>query len=97
MGDPADSAIMGDPPIMEDSALCLGPLLPQVDVQSGETRLWGQEGHIPGEPIFVARPGGEREDDGVLLSVVLAGALRWRLAAGSWRLAAGDQVRGVGS
>lgn len=30
-------------------------------------------GHTPGEAIFVARPGGEAEDDGVLLSVVLDG------------------------
>ncbi|KAI3399584.1 hypothetical protein diail_6223 [Diaporthe ilicicola] len=30
-------------------------------------------GHTPGEAIFVQRPGGVREDDGVLLSVVLDG------------------------
>ncbi|KAG8168980.1 hypothetical protein KVR01_001729 [Diaporthe batatas] len=30
-------------------------------------------GHTPGEAIFVARPGGIKEDDGVLLSVVLDG------------------------
>lgn len=35
--------------------------------------LWREEGTFPGEPIFVPRPGGVREDDGVLLSVVLAG------------------------
>ncbi|KAL4435075.1 hypothetical protein ABPG77_003900 [Micractinium sp. CCAP 211/92] len=44
-----------------------------VDVETGETQVWRQPGHFPGEPIFVPRPGGEREDDGVLLSVVLAG------------------------
>lgn len=45
----------------------------QVDVRAGSTQLWQQPGHFPGEPVFVARPGGQREDDGVLLSVVLAG------------------------
>ncbi|KAL4458227.1 hypothetical protein ABPG75_013092 [Micractinium tetrahymenae] len=45
----------------------------KVDVQSGVTRLWRLPGHFPGEPIFVARPGGTGEDDGLLLTVVLAG------------------------
>lgn len=31
------------------------------------------QGHTPGEAIFVRRPGGVKEDDGVLLSVVLDG------------------------
>ena len=30
----------------------------------------------PGEPVFVARPGGIEEDDGVLLTVVLDGEAR---------------------
>lgn len=34
-------------------------------------RIWHEPGTYPGEPIFVARPGGRAEDDGVLLSVVL--------------------------
>lgn len=33
-------------------------------------------GHTPGEAIFVQRPGGVKEDDGVLLSVVLDGFRR---------------------
>lgn len=33
-------------------------------------------GHTPGEAIFVQRPGGVKEDDGVLLSVVLDGFCR---------------------
>ena len=45
----------------------------QVDVHASTTQLWQQPGHFPGEPVFVARPGGQQEDDGVLLSVVLAG------------------------
>ncbi|KAF9695581.1 hypothetical protein EKO04_006469 [Ascochyta lentis] len=35
--------------------------------------FWEQEGHTPGEPIFVADPKGKGEDDGVLLTVVLDG------------------------
>lgn len=38
---------------------------------------------VAGEPIFVARPGGEQEDDGVLLTVVLAGGLA---ARSGWRV-----------
>lgn len=33
--------------------------------------VWGQDGWYPSEPVFVARPDGEDEDDGVVLSVVL--------------------------
>jgi beta,beta-carotene 9',10'-dioxygenase len=43
----------------------------KVDTTSGETRAWGQSACYPGEPVFVARPDAEQEDDGVLLSVVL--------------------------
>jgi carotenoid cleavage dioxygenase-like enzyme len=43
-----------------------------VDVTSGATHYWQLPGHFPGEPIFVGRPGARREDDGVLLVVVLA-------------------------
>lgn len=32
---------------------------------------WAEQGCFPGEPVFVARPAGAKEDDGVLLSVVL--------------------------
>lgn len=35
--------------------------------------FWEEEGHTPGEPIFVADPEGREEDDGVLLTVVLDG------------------------
>jgi beta,beta-carotene 9',10'-dioxygenase len=43
----------------------------KVDIIDGSTRAWAQPGCYPGEPVFVARPGAEGEDDGVLLSVVL--------------------------
>ncbi len=43
----------------------------KIDVDTGATLNWSEPGASPGEPVFVARPGAEREDDGVLLSVVL--------------------------
>jgi beta,beta-carotene 9',10'-dioxygenase len=43
----------------------------KVDTVERSTRAWEQPGCYPGEPVFVARPGAEGEDDGVLLSVVL--------------------------
>ena len=42
-------------------------------MESGAHQVWQEEGTYPGEPIFVPRPGGSQEDDGLLLSVVLAG------------------------
>ena len=44
----------------------------RLDIQSGQHQVWQEEGTYPGEPIFIPRPGGTEEDDGVLLSVVLA-------------------------
>jgi carotenoid cleavage dioxygenase-like enzyme len=41
----------------------------KVDVRSGESRAFSDGERIYGEPIFVARPGGVDEDDGVLLTV----------------------------
>ena len=46
----------------------------KVDVERGEATTWREDGCYPGEPVFVARPGAEDEDAGVLLSVVLDGA-----------------------
>jgi beta,beta-carotene 9',10'-dioxygenase len=39
--------------------------------QRAQTRTWHEDSCYPGEPVFVPRPGGTEEDDGVLLSVVL--------------------------
>ncbi|KAL7784881.1 carotenoid oxygenase [Trichoderma ceciliae] len=48
----------------------------KTDVHTKGAVIWsGPRGHSPGEPIFVPRPGGTDEDDGVLLSVVLDGTL----------------------
>ena len=47
----------------------------KVDTSDGSAQSWAQDGCFPGEPVFIARPGAEDEDDGVLMSVVLdAGA-----------------------
>ncbi len=48
--------------------------LVKVNVESGETTTWFEPGSYPGEPVFVPSPHPDRrEDDGVLLSVVLDG------------------------
>jgi beta,beta-carotene 9',10'-dioxygenase len=43
----------------------------KVDVGEGSAERWHEDGCFPGEPVFVATPGAEGEDDGVILSVVL--------------------------
>jgi len=45
----------------------------KVDVAERRTIEWREDGCSPGEPVFVAAPDGEDEDDGVLLSVVFDG------------------------
>ncbi|EOA85194.1 hypothetical protein ACJQWK_06302 [Exserohilum turcicum] len=47
--------------------------LVKFDNKTQKSIFWEQDGHTPGEPIFVADPDGTEEDDGVLLSVVLDG------------------------
>lgn len=42
----------------------------KVDVEARDSLTWSQDGCSPGEPVFVAAPGAEPEDEGVLLSVV---------------------------
>jgi beta,beta-carotene 9',10'-dioxygenase len=43
----------------------------KIDVHDGAAKVFSEPGCYPGEPVFAARPEAEREDDGVLLSVVL--------------------------
>jgi carotenoid cleavage dioxygenase-like enzyme len=45
--------------------------LVKVDVTNGGVRRWQEPGCYPGEPVFIDRPDGTTEDDGVILSVVL--------------------------
>jgi carotenoid cleavage dioxygenase-like enzyme len=48
--------------------------LVKVDASTGQAADWYAPGCYPGEPVFVPRPGGSAEDDGVILSVVLDAA-----------------------
>jgi carotenoid cleavage dioxygenase-like enzyme len=41
------------------------------DLVERTSAVWSEDGCYPGEPVFVGRPHGAVEDDGVLLSVVL--------------------------
>jgi beta,beta-carotene 9',10'-dioxygenase len=43
----------------------------RADLGERTATVWQEDGCYPGEPVFVAAPGAEDEDDGVLLSVVL--------------------------
>jgi beta,beta-carotene 9',10'-dioxygenase len=43
----------------------------KADVEAGASAGWSEPGCYPGEPVFVPTPGSAREDDGVLLCVVL--------------------------
>jgi torulene dioxygenase len=45
----------------------------KMDTATQTCAAWSTPGHTPGEPIFVANPAREGEDDGVVLSVVLDG------------------------
>ena len=54
----------------EDSSFFDG--LAKIDRINGTSNVWKNPfGHTPGEAIFIPRPGGTEEDDGVLLTVVL--------------------------
>lgn len=44
------------------------------DGGAADVKTWAAPGCYPGEPVFVARPGGTAESDGVLLTVVLDAA-----------------------
>lgn len=47
--------------------------LSKISVSDARNTMWRREGCYPSEPVFVAEPNGEAEDDGVILSVVLDG------------------------
>ena len=48
--------------------------LVKIDVSDGSFVAWDEPDAWAGEPVFVPRPGGDGEDDGVVLSVVLDAA-----------------------
>lgn len=43
----------------------------KVNVTTGATNVWNEDDCYPGEPVFVSRSNAEKEDEGVLLSIVL--------------------------
>jgi beta,beta-carotene 9',10'-dioxygenase len=45
----------------------------KADLVDRRSTVWFEESCFPGEPVFIAAPGGQAEDEGVLLSVVLDG------------------------
>ncbi|PSP89153.1 hypothetical protein BRC90_05825 [Halobacteriales archaeon QS_4_69_34] len=45
--------------------------LVKIDVETGEVWTWSEPGVYAGEPAFVPTPDADREDDGVVLSVLL--------------------------
>ena len=47
--------------------------LVKIDVETRESIVWREPDTYPGEPVFVAAPNAQSEDDGVILSVVLDG------------------------
>lgn len=67
----------GKEAVISDQLLKLDMDHPQIsspDVQGdGSAKVWKEESCVPGEPIFVASPNAQDEDDGVVLSVVLDG------------------------
>lgn len=42
----------------------------KVDIANGDFRIWDEAYCYPGEPVFVPAPNGDKEDEGVLLSIV---------------------------
>lgn len=50
------------------------PRLAHPDNDATVTGVWHRSGHMVGEPVFVPRPGGTAEDDGVVMAHVLDGS-----------------------
>ncbi|KAG6535368.1 carotenoid cleavage dioxygenase 8 homolog B, chloroplastic-like [Zingiber officinale] len=44
--------------------------LTKIDLVEKKAKNWHEEGAVPSEPFFVARPGATEEDDGVAISIV---------------------------
>ncbi|KAL8263386.1 hypothetical protein R6Q59_024735 [Mikania micrantha] len=42
----------------------------KIDLEQKKAKNWYEEGSVPSEPFFVARPGAKKEDDGVVISMV---------------------------
>ncbi|KAJ4797416.1 Carotenoid cleavage dioxygenase 8 [Rhynchospora pubera] len=46
--------------------------LTKIDLVTKRAKNWHEDGAVPSEPFFVARPGATKEDDGVVISIVSA-------------------------
>nr|XP_043611586.1 carotenoid cleavage dioxygenase 8 homolog B, chloroplastic-like [Erigeron canadensis] len=44
--------------------------LTKIDLVDGKAKNWYDDGAVPSEPFFVARPGAIKEDDGVVISII---------------------------
>ncbi|KAG5244252.1 carotenoid cleavage dioxygenase [Salix suchowensis] len=44
--------------------------LTKIDLLEKKAKNWHEEGAVPSEPFFVARPGATEEDDGVVISII---------------------------
>ncbi|CAI9267875.1 unnamed protein product [Lactuca saligna] len=44
--------------------------LTKIDLEKKKAKNWYDEGAVPSEPFFVARPGATKEDDGVVISMI---------------------------
>lgn len=49
----------------------LGTHIIKLNVTTGKSIMWHEEDSYPGEPVYIAKPDAQHEDDGILLSVVL--------------------------
>ncbi|MDR3647184.1 MAG: carotenoid oxygenase family protein [Candidatus Babeliales bacterium] len=47
--------------------------LSKININDKEEKYWDEDGCYPSEPVFVAAPNAQEEDDGVIMSVVLDG------------------------
>ncbi|MCT4594066.1 MAG: carotenoid oxygenase family protein [Anaeromicrobium sp.] len=45
--------------------------LVKFSINSSSCKYWYKENNLPGEPVFVPRPGSSKEDDGIIFSLVL--------------------------
>lgn len=55
----------------ERSELLYSTHLCKIDTKTKQAMSWSKPGCAPGEPVFIASPNPQREDDGVIVSVVL--------------------------
>lgn len=75
-----------------------GNALAKWDVEQGTTTMWHEPGCIPGEPLFVPRPGADDEDDGVVMTYVVGAdgrPLLLVLDGRSFREVARAEVQGI--